>query len=516
MVEDRFNGVISFIQYAKRIISLQNSRMGIIINVLIITHSTAHNKGNEAIVKGLIKTLKKFVHQSLNISVLTDTPEYDFNQFQVNVCRAIYARGQSKVKPIFILTITLLWALIWRLTGLRTDSYVPRRGRALLTEYMKSDVVISRGSDSFNDTYGVQAALYQCYYVLLGLILKKPVILCAHAIGPFRNHICAFCVGKLLDNTSLITVRDQPSTEWLKTIGVVTPPIHCTADLAFLLEAAPIGTVEKILKNEKIEVKHPIIGISVSKLISHWIPCGDSNRPVDPYRPVSPQKYAQYVALMARIADFLVDKLHAKIILVSHVTHSPQNDDRDVAKDVMDIVCSKDIQMIKGEYSSEELKGIISCFDIFIGARMHSIIAALSVSVPALSIAYMPKSRGIMELVQQEEWIWDIQTMNYDLLTSKILGVWTNREKIKEHLRSRKSSLNNLAHLNGRLINKFLVKNCGSVVNRLNCTGCGTCVVVCPQSAISMVLTHSGVYMPTIEYDRCTGCGVCVKVCPIE
>jgi len=63
-------------------------------------------------------------------------------------------------------------------------------------------------------------------------------------------------------------------------------------------------------------------------------------------------------------------------------------------------VRSNDIQMIKGEYSSEELKGIISCFDLFIGARMHSVIAALSMSVPALAIAYIPKSRAIMEMVQ--------------------------------------------------------------------------------------------------------------------
>lgn len=488
--------------------------MRIMINVLIITHSTAHNKGNEALIKGLVKTLKNSIHQSLNISLLTETPKYDFDQFHLNVCKVIYERGQGKVKPILILTITLLWALIWRLTGLKAYFYVPRRGRDVLKEYMKSTAVISRGSDSFNDSYGVTATLYQCYYVLLGLILKKPVILCAHAIGPFRNRLVARYVGKLLDKASLITVRDHPSKEWLKTMGVVTPPIHLTTDLAFLLEAAPMGTVEKILKDEGIEMKKPIIGLSVSKLISHWVPNGDSKRPVDPYRPVSHQKYMQYVTLMARTADFLVDKLHAKVVLVSHVTQSPENDDRDVAKDVVEIACSKDVQMIKEEYSSEALKGIIGCFDLFIGARMHSVIAALSMSVPAVAIAYLPKSRGIMEWVDQEEWVWDIQSMNYELLTSKILGVWMNRKKIKEHLSSKKSLLNHMAQLNGKFIKNFLASNYGSVMNRENCTGCGTCAVACPQTAISMVLTRYGIYKPSIDYDRCTGCGVCVKVCP--
>jgi len=104
--------------------------------------------------------------------------------------------------------------------------------------------------------------------------------------------------------------------------------------------------------------------------------------------------------------------------------------------------------------------------------------------------------------------------MDYQLLTSKILGVWMNRKKIKEQLSSKKPLLNHRAQLNGKWVNKFFARNCGSVLNGRNCTGCGTCAVACPQTAISMVLTRYGFYKPTIDYDRCTGCGVCVKVCP--
>ena len=41
------------------------------------------------------------------------------------------------------------------------------------------------------------------------------------------------------------------------------------------------------------------------------------------------------------------------------------------------------------------------------------------------------------------------------------------------------------------------------------CTGCGRCVPVCPQRAISM----DGA-VARIELDVCTGCGLCVSACP--
>lgn len=415
------------------------------INVLIVTHSTAHNKGDEAMIKGLMKTLKNGIQEPLHLSLLTENPEYDCNRFYFDLCRSVYERGKGKIMPVIIMVITLFWALIWRLTRLKFYFYVPHRGQNVLKEYLKAEIIVSRGSDVFNDVYGVQSVLFQSYYVLLGLILKKPVVLCGHAIGPFRNRLVAFYMGKLFNKASLITVRDHASAKWLNAIGVIKPKVQVTADLAFLLDPVPIKMVEKILVNEGIDIKNPIVGLNVSKLISRWGPGVNLN-----------QKYLKYVELMVELADFLVEKLHTNVILIPHVTH-PYMDDRDVAKDIMKLVCNKDsIKMIQKDYSTDELKGIIGYCNIFIGARMHSVIAAISTGVPSLAIAYSPKYKGIMELVQQEKWVLDIQTMTFENLSYKILDLWMNKHSIKNHLNSMKQTLNSQAQLNGKLINNVL------------------------------------------------------------
>ena len=53
------------------------------------------------------------------------------------------------------------------------------------------------------------------------------------------------------------------------------------------------------------------------------------------------------------------------------------------------------------------------------------------------------------------------------------------------------------------------------VVERGLCTGCGTCVSMCPSQAIDMILDSKlQIYVPKIERAKCTGCGLCIKVCP--
>ena len=45
------------------------------------------------------------------------------------------------------------------------------------------------------------------------------------------------------------------------------------------------------------------------------------------------------------------------------------------------------------------------------------------------------------------------------------------------------------------------------------CTGCGTCVALCPNSAIRMA-RKEGRYVPQLNNERCNQCGICYEVCP--
>jgi len=60
---------------------------------------------------------------------------------------------------------------------------------------------------------------------------------------------------------------------------------------------------------------------------------------------------------------------------------------------------------------------------------------------------------------------------------------------------------------------KRIEKNIEDIVNAGLCTGCGTCVGVCPTSAIE-IIEHDDRYIPKLNKKKCNQCGICFEVCP--
>jgi len=53
------------------------------------------------------------------------------------------------------------------------------------------------------------------------------------------------------------------------------------------------------------------------------------------------------------------------------------------------------------------------------------------------------------------------------------------------------------------------------VINQNLCTGCGTCVALCPEEAIELAINKKkGIYIPQLNEEKCNNCGICYKVCP--
>ncbi len=54
-----------------------------------------------------------------------------------------------------------------------------------------------------------------------------------------------------------------------------------------------------------------------------------------------------------------------------------------------------------------------------------------------------------------------------------------------------------------------------SVVRDGLCTGCGTCIALCPKEAIELTINEKkGIYIPKLNGEKCNNCGICYKVCP--
>ena len=113
---------------------------------------------------------------------------------------------------------------------------------------------------------------------------------------------------------------------------------------------------------------------------------------------------------MAEIIDHMAERTNALVVLISHVTNRARNDDKVVHEEIYEKVKSKyNVRLIEGDYTTNELKGIIGVCDMFIGCRMHSTIASTSMSVPTIAIVYGHKSHGVLgDVMGQGKYIIEI------------------------------------------------------------------------------------------------------------
>jgi coenzyme F420-reducing hydrogenase beta subunit len=58
-------------------------------------------------------------------------------------------------------------------------------------------------------------------------------------------------------------------------------------------------------------------------------------------------------------------------------------------------------------------------------------------------------------------------------------------------------------------------KNIQKVIDKDICTGCSSCVSICPYSAISMEENELGFLTPKIDLSLCKNCDLCSKICPV-
>lgn len=412
---------------------------------LVFTNTNCSiNKGSAAQVISACEALRSCV-PNLEITLITPYPERDFNLcsfYNIHVVSSnFFSLPNNRIlRGIYTNTLHIpieLFISALFVIGLPPSIInVPK-----IQEYASSDAIIDLSGDSYSDGKGgfslrIDSSLF------LGLSMKKPIVMYSQSIGPFRKSLIFFA-RYCLNRVDSIIVREEISKNYLEeTIQLNSQPIHLTEDCAFNLKASTHERTGQILMEENILLKQkPIIGISVNSLLN------DSD--------------GRYVKLMAELIDYVIEKYSAQIIFVPHVVSQKKggkNDDRTLGQAIYNMSKNKnDIYLINGDYSPSELKGIIQLSDIFIGARMHANIAALSSCIPTLAIAWSHKYHGIMQTLGLKRFVCDHDIMTSSELKMKIDDLWLNRVPIKNELSTKVEYQKKLAMQSAEIVRDKLI-----------------------------------------------------------
>jgi colanic acid/amylovoran biosynthesis protein len=438
-----------------------------------------YNKGGEAVLISTIQMLKKYFPDSEIVSLIQVRDEFA-KQYGITVIqnKKFHSKNYSlrtSVVSSTNLCRAWLWSFMHKRYSFIANVLVTNRE---LKERINADVIIDISMDHFSDDFGIIAEIEQSKDMLLGYFLNKPVVMWAQSVGPFKSRLTCWLAIYTLNKISIIMLREDVSIEYLRQLGISKAAIFKTADPAFTLFPSNMETTKDIFTKEGISIiKKPIVGITLSwstlirdakhsKLLNLALMLFRVIRFILPefifdyvqklgqnYTPVNITEYVK-TKKMNLFVDQLIENLDCSIILIPHCT-DPILDDRTVASSVISLIKRTDrVFTLKGDYSAPEYKAIIGLCDLFIGSKMHSNIAALSLKIPTVSIQYGHKFYGIMKSLGQEKYICD--DFISDEIMEKVRNIWSRREMEIGELGVLLLTVNKLASYNAEIVSEFM------------------------------------------------------------
>lgn len=414
---------------------------------VLINNVDLPNRGNQALTLSTIDTIKEFIPEAE--FTLMGRKGGKLKDFEVK--KAIgYGPEYSEVtsKRIYYVTYYIFTSVFYLLLCCiinilsRVSFNIPLSTNSPLYDYYNCDIFINSGGDSLSGEYGtaITPILINIFY---GILLRKPIVLYGESMGNIKNSVLNAFFTFIINRTDLILLRDEISKKYLEKSRINKPKIYLTADPAFVLEPSSSEHVFELLIKENInELKNPVLGINPSGLIGGFMKIYGKD---------------DLNTMLANVIDFLIEKHDMDVILIPHV-FSNTDDDRESIEEIFSQVNNKfKVKIIKNEYSAEELKGIIGLCDLLVAARMHATIAATSMLVPTVAVAYSHKTEGIIgKMLGQEKYVVNIKNLDYENLVSTIDSAWVRKEQIKVELKQKMPEVKEKALLNGKLVKEFV------------------------------------------------------------
>lgn len=359
--------------------------------ILISGYYGFNNLGDEAILETIIGRIRHTVKDA-DISVLSATPERTSSNYQV-------------------------------------ASYNRKSIPSVLKALWNCDVLISGGGSLLQDVTSKMSIKYYLAIILLAKIMGKKVMVYSQGIGPIHKEGNRFITKMILNHVDCITVREENSKTDLRELGLVGKEIGVTADPVIDLPAADQVKGLELLKQSS--------GI--------W------------------QDGRTTVGFALRSKDFQTEEAYNKLLdtiegmisdyqLVFIPFH--YNEDLVILKRLKEAYGDR-VVIVMERFNTSEILGVIGCFDVLVGVRLHSLIFAAVQNVLPIGVSYDPKIDYFMETLSMNT-LCEVSDMTAEKLKLEIERLLGNKAQYKAQLRAVVEELKHKIDDNDRLLLNLL------------------------------------------------------------
>lgn len=283
--------------------------------------------------------------------------------------------------------------------------------------YKSADFIFDIGQgDSFTDIYGRDRFNVIDRIHRAARLFGKPYCLLPQTIGPFHDEKMRKTACESIRKATYVMARDKQSLQFVYDHVGKDVPTTEVIDVAFFM---PYN--KKSFPKENIHV-----GINISALLWH----GGYNKN---------NQFglkADYPILMTHVIDYFLSQTDVTVHLVAHVVDKEKSLENDyaVCYELWERYASERVVLAPFFFSPVDAKGYISGLDFFLGARMHTTIAAYSTGVPVLPMAYSRKFGGLFADTLGYDHVTDLTAMDEDEVMQLLDDCFTHRQALKTEI----------------------------------------------------------------------------------
>ena len=309
-----------------------------------------------------------------------------------------------------------------------------RIGR-ILRAIRESDVLISGGGSLLQDSTSTKSLLYYVTVMNLAKRCGKKLVMYANGIGPVTRPGNRKRVKKIVEKADLITLRDARSAEELTSMGVRGKEFHITADPVFAYKGADVyrdpEQASHLLQKEGLPPYRSFVGISVR----------DWER-LDP----------EFVPKLARICDEIHAETGLEIVFIAMQASS----DRQLSEAIRQSMESPSY-LVEYDHGIDRILGITGSARFILCMRLHTLIFAAHMGVPALGLVYDPKVEEYLSMLRLPA-AGSVESLDTDQVREAVRTMTERLDDVAEMLQDRTGSLRAGAEKNTQLLDDFLEK----------------------------------------------------------
>lgn len=403
---------------------------------LLIGNGPYLNRGCEAIVRGTMAILERSWGDDLSVTLGTlDIPEIVMGQAESEQDRRI---THIPILPPPIHRWSAPW---WKRRIRRATSRGYERDNALdallANPASAAGCALQVGGDNYTLDYGrphIFMAMDQYFFSR-----NIPVILWGASVGPFDSDpVFAAGMHDHLRKMKAIFVRERESLDYLKSKGVEAN-VYLVADPAFVMSPC-----RPRLDSIGCPISEGAVGVNFSPLMAKYITGGD---------------IVAWTDRCVEIVRCIVEITRRDVILIPHVTVEKSNDYKllsNIARVCQDHSL-RGVACVLPGLSAAETKWVISQCAVFVGARTHATIGAISSSVPTISLAYSRKARGLnQDIFGCQDFCIEPRDMLPEVITERVLFAMEHAGAIRAQIAAALPPIREAAYRSGEILRSIV------------------------------------------------------------